>query len=100
MAIRDSKTPTQATLSFPAEFFATFIRGLKTRTHSTAIDSPRRTDPPHPSGLGQFTHGHPCGGRATEIRDRPGNPSGTPSGRDVWSHHARWGVWAVLGDYC
>ncbi|GHD51309.1 hypothetical protein GCM10010317_031780 [Streptomyces mirabilis] len=40
IAIRDSKTPARATLTFPTGAFATFIGALKT-THSTVTDFAR-----------------------------------------------------------
>ncbi|MFF4726048.1 DUF397 domain-containing protein [Streptomyces mirabilis] len=40
IAIRDSKTPASATLTFPAGAFTTFIGALKT-THSTVTDFAR-----------------------------------------------------------
>ncbi|MET7733772.1 DUF397 domain-containing protein [Streptomyces sp. NPDC005402] len=44
VAIRDSKTPTRATLNFPTGVFATFVGSLKTRAHPTAIGSSRVRD--------------------------------------------------------
>ncbi len=41
IAIRDSKTPTSATLSFPAGAFTTFVQALKSETHSTVTDFAR-----------------------------------------------------------
>ncbi|MEU2737567.1 DUF397 domain-containing protein [Streptomyces sp. NPDC007095] len=40
IAIRDSKTPARATLTFPAGAFTPFIEALKT-THSTVTDFAR-----------------------------------------------------------
>ncbi|MFD8217141.1 DUF397 domain-containing protein [Streptomyces sp. NPDC059697] len=40
IAIRDSKTPARATLTFPTGAFATFIDALKA-THSTVTDFAR-----------------------------------------------------------
>jgi hypothetical protein len=40
IAIRDSKAPARATLTFPTGAFATFIGALKT-THSTVTDFAR-----------------------------------------------------------
>ncbi|MCX4422102.1 DUF397 domain-containing protein [Streptomyces mirabilis] len=40
IAIRDSKAPARATLTFPAGAFVTFIGALKT-THSTVTDFAR-----------------------------------------------------------
>ncbi|MFJ1603055.1 DUF397 domain-containing protein [Streptomyces sp. NPDC088253] len=40
IAIRDSKTPARATLTFPAGAFATFIGALKS-AHSTVTDFAR-----------------------------------------------------------
>ncbi|MER6356813.1 DUF397 domain-containing protein [Streptomyces sp. NPDC001634] len=41
IAIRDSKAPARATLSFPAGAFTTFIEALKSETHSTVTDFAR-----------------------------------------------------------
>ncbi|MFC8430312.1 DUF397 domain-containing protein [Streptomyces sp. NPDC057253] len=40
ISIRDSKTPTRATLTLPTEAFATFLDGLK-GDHSTVTDFAR-----------------------------------------------------------
>lgn len=41
IAIRDSKAPARATLTFPAGAFTPFIEALKTRAHSTVTDFAR-----------------------------------------------------------
>ncbi|MEU6364758.1 DUF397 domain-containing protein [Streptomyces sp. NPDC046931] len=41
ISIRDSKTPAEGTLSFPAGAFTTFIEGLKSETYSTVTDFAR-----------------------------------------------------------
>lgn len=38
IAIRDSKAPARATLSFPAGAFTAFVDALKGETHSTVTD--------------------------------------------------------------
>ncbi|MCX4907970.1 DUF397 domain-containing protein [Streptomyces sp. NBC_00878] len=40
ISIRDSKTPTHGTLSFPSGAFTTFIKALKTDTHHTTSSTP------------------------------------------------------------
>ncbi|GAA3032976.1 DUF397 domain-containing protein [Streptomyces glomeratus] len=41
ISIRDSKTPAEGTLSFPAGAFTTFIEGLKSEAYSTVTDFAR-----------------------------------------------------------
>ncbi|MET8244727.1 DUF397 domain-containing protein [Streptomyces sp. NPDC005202] len=41
VAIRDSKAPARATLSFPAGAFTTFVEALKGETYSTVTDLAR-----------------------------------------------------------
>ncbi|MFE9096037.1 DUF397 domain-containing protein [Streptomyces sp. NPDC007264] len=38
IAVRDSKAPARATLSFPADTFTAFVDALKGGTHSTVTD--------------------------------------------------------------
>ena len=44
IAIRDSKAPSRATLTFPTAAFTPFIEALK-ETHSTVVDVTRPTRP-------------------------------------------------------
>ncbi|MFI8093148.1 DUF397 domain-containing protein [Streptomyces sp. NPDC086080] len=38
IAIRDSKAPSRATLTFPADAFSGFVQALKDEDHSTGTD--------------------------------------------------------------
>lgn len=44
IAIRDSKAPSRATLTFPARAFSGFVQALKGEDHSTGPDLPEFHD--------------------------------------------------------